>query len=490
MSTQSIKIKKLIIMILENRKTKIVASIGPASDSSETLEALAKAGVSIFRFNMKHEPAENYRGRVQRAQDVIKKLEANIGILFDLQGPDIRVDTKNAAKIELVKGEKVFFGPEFNNDEKCVKISHSVIFEELNIGDSMLIDDGFYEFKVIEKINGGVYVEALENSFIKNRKGLNIPDKKLSKIPSLTQDDLDKLDLAAEMKPDFIAISFCRSKQDVENARNEMKKRNLDAWIVSKIENQEGLNNLDEIIDASDAIMIARGDLGIEIPIEKIASVQKDMAYRCRAKNKPVITATQMLESMTENSRPTRAEATDVSNAIMYGTDATMLSGETAAGKDPVNCVKTMAKIALYNEEFVPTLSPDNTEIEAQSVSQLLARTCVSMALDKSGVKVNRIIAITESGFTAKVLSSYRLKTEILAVTDEQSTAKHLAISYGVKGIYVPYKKEATETRLDFIINQLKTTGYIKTGDNVLLVCGNQLEIKNLDNSLKVITIE
>lgn len=477
-------------MILKNRKTKIVASIGPASDSYESLKSLVEGGVSVFRFNMKHEPAENYKARVQRAQDVIKELNANVGILFDLQGPDIRVDTKNAAKLELKKGEKIFFGPEFNDDEKCVKISHSVIFDELNIGDSMLIDDGFYKFKVIEKTNGGVYTEVLEDSFIKNRKGLNIPDKKLSKIPSLTQDDLDKLDLAAEMKPDFIAISFCRSKQDVENARNEMVKRNLDAWIVSKIENQEGLNNLDEIIDASDVIMIARGDLGIEVPIEKIASIQKQMVCKCREKNKPVITATQMLETMTDNSRPTRAEATDVSNAIMYGTDATMLSGETAAGKNPLNCVNTMAKIALYNEEFVPTLSPSETAIVAENASQLLARTCVSLVLDKSQVKIDRIIALTESGFTAKVLSSYRLKTEILAITDNEKTAKRLAMVYGVKGIYLPYKKEDVGSRLNFILNQLKTIGYIKSGENLLLVCGNQLEIKNLDNSLKIITIE
>ena len=476
-------------MFNNGRKTKIVATIGPASDSSEVLESLIKSGVNVLRFNMKHEAAEMYRPKVKRAQDVIKKLGANVSILFDLQGPDIRVDTKEKITIELKKGETIYFGPEFNNDDKCVKISHNVIFKELNIGDSVLIDDGFYEFKVVEKKGKGVMVEALEDSVIKNRKGLNIPDKKLSGIPSLTKDDFDKLDLAAEMKPDFIAISFCRSKKDVEDARAEMKKRNFNSWIISKIENQEGVNNLDEIIEASDGIMIARGDLGIEIPIEKIANIQKDMVTKCRAQNKQVITATQMLESMVLNTRPTRAEATDVSNAIMDGTDATMLSGETAAGKNPVKCVETMAKIALYNETFVPVMSPASTDTTASGISQLLARTAVSMMLDKSDVCIDNIVVFTDSGFTAKVLSSYRLNKQILAITPNELTAKCLSLSYGVNGIYIPYKKEKVDDRLDFILNKLKEMGFVKRGDHVLFVSGKHLEIENIDNSIKILEI-
>lgn len=476
-------------MFNNGRKTKIVATIGPASDSSETLEALIKAGVNVLRFNMKHEAAEMYRPKVERAQKIIKKLGVNVSIMFDLQGPDIRVDTKEKMPIELEKGEKVFFGPEFNDDEKCVKISHKVIFEELNVGDSVLIDDGFYEFKVVEKKDGGVVVKALENSVIKNRKGLNIPYKKLSGIPSLTKDDFDKLDLAAEMRPDFIAISFCRSKKDVEDARNEMKKRGFNAWIISKIENQEGVNNLDEIIDASDAIMIARGDLGIEIPIEKIANIQKEMVTKCRAKNKQVITATQMLESMVNNSRPTRAEATDVSNAITDGTDATMLSGETAAGKNPVKCVETMAKIALYNEAFVPVMTPCVTNTTALGVSQLLARTAVAMILDKSDVKIDNIVVFTDSGFTAEVLSSYRLNKQILAITPNELTSKCLSLSYGVNGIYIPYKKQKVDNRLDFILKELKKMGFVKKGEKVLFVSGKHLEIENIDNSIKILEI-
>lgn len=473
-----------------NKKTKIVSSIGPASESSECVQSIIEAGANVLRFNMKHEPAENYRPRVTRAQEVIKRLGTNTAIMFDLQGPDIRVDTKNEAKIELAKGEKVFFGAEFNDDEKCVKLPHAVIFEELEVGDSLLIDDGFFEFKVVEKLPNGVMVEALEDSYIKNRKGLNIPKKKLSKIPSLTKEDLEKLDLAAELKPEFVAISFCRSKSDVEIARAELEKRGLKSQIVAKIENEEGLNNLDEIIDAADVIMVARGDLGVEIPMERIANIQREMVYKCREKNKPVITATQMLESMSDNIRPTRAEVTDVSNAVMYGTDATMLSGETAAGKHPARCVATMAKIVKYNEEFAPALLPEETTIVADNVSQLLARTCVSMITDENSCNINKIIALTDSGYTARVLSSYRLNIEIIAVTNNESTAKTLALSYGVNAAYISYKEQEIGTRLDFIINELKTKGYILPGERVALLCGNQLEIKNIDNSIKIIDVK
>ncbi len=476
-------------MFLGNRKTKIVATIGPASDSSETLESLVKAGVNVFRFNMKHEPAEMYRPKVERAQEVIKKLGANVGILFDLQGPDIRVDTTDKAPIEVKNGNKLHFGSDFSTtDAQSVKISHSVIFEELNVGDSILIDDGFYEFKVIEKTSNGVYAEAQGDCLVKNRKGLNLPDKKLSKIPALTQDDFDKLDLAAEMKADFIAISFCRSKEDVIKAREEMAKRNLDSWIVSKIENQEGLNNIDEIIEASDAIMIARGDLGIEIPIERIANEQKKMVEKCRAANKTVITATQMLESMCQNSRPTRAEATDVSNAVLYGTDAVMLSGETAAGKYPVKAVETMAKIADYNEEFAPTLKPTDTETEAIGVSHLLARTAVAMIEDKSNINIDKIIVFTESGFTSKVISSYRLKIPTIAVTENINISKRLTMSYGIKPIFIDFNKYKGD-KMDCIIEELKEKEMIKQGENVLIISGMHFNIKDINNSIRLFTI-
>lgn len=476
-------------MFLGKRKTKIVATIGPASDSSECLESLVKAGVNIFRFNMKHEPAEMYRPKVQRAQEVIKKLGANVGILFDLQGPDIRVDTTNKEPIEVKNGNRLHFGGDFSaTDEKSVRISHNVIFEELNIGDSMLIDDGFYEFKVVEKTLNGVYAEAVGDCLVKNRKGLNIPDKKLSKIPALTQDDLDKLDLAAEMKADFIAISFCRTKEDITKAREEMSKRGLDSWIVAKIENQEGLNNLDEIIEATDAIMIARGDLGIEIPIERIASEQKKMAFKCRAANKPVITATQMLETMAQNTRPTRAEATDVSNAVMYGTDAVMLSGETAAGKYPLKVVETMAKIAAYNEEFAPTLGPVDTQTEASSISQLLARTAVAMVEDKSSVKIDKIVVFTESGFTAKVLSSYRLQIPTIAITENEDISKRLTLSYGIKPVFMNFK-QCPGDKMQCVIEFLKEKNMISSGENILIISGMHLNINDINNSIKFLTI-
>lgn len=477
-------------MFQETRKTKIVATIGPASYSEEVLNGLIEAGANVFRFNMKHDAADAYRDNILKAKKVIKKSGHNIGVLFDLQGPDIRIDTKDKETIEMKKGDKIFFGPEFlSGDTKSVVISHKEVFEELNVGDSILIDDGLFEFKVVQKKNHGIIVEALEDSVLKNRKGLNIPSKKLSKIPSLTKDDLDKLDLAAELSADFIAISFCRSKDDVINARKEMKKRKLNAWIISKIENQEGLNNIDEIIDESDGIMIARGDLGIEIPIERIANVQKMMAYKCRQKNKPVITATQMLESMIVNPRPTRAEATDVSNAVLYGTDAVMLSGETAVGKYPVKCVKTMAKIVDYNEEFVPVLRPQDSGIDADGISQLLARTTVSMVEDKSNVAISKVVVFTDSGFTAKVLASYRLNIPVIAVTDNLEVSKFLTLSYGVNSVCIDFNS-VKDNKVDFVIKELKKQEYIKSGEPLLLVCGRHLNMNDVDNSIRHLVVK
>ena len=476
-------------MFSETRKTKIVATIGPASFDKKVLAELIDAGVDVFRFNMKHDAAEAYRQNIVNAQNVIKKSGANVGILFDLQGPDIRIDTKDKETIEMKKGEKIYFGPDFlKSGEKSVKISHKVIFEELGVGDMILVDDGLYEFKVVQKKNNGIIVEAKEDSIIKNRKGLNIPSKKLSKIPSLTKDDLDKLDLAAELKADFIAISFCRSKNDILDARREMKKRKLNAWVVSKVENQEGLNNIDEIIEESDAVMIARGDLGIEIPIERIANVQKMMAHKCREHNKPVITATQMLESMIVNPRPTRAEATDISNAVLYGTDAVMLSGETAAGKYPVKCVKTMAKIVDYNEEFVPMLRPQDSGVKADGISQLLARTAVSMVEDKSNVKINKIVVFTDSGFTAKVIASYRLNIPIIAVTDNLEVSKFLTLSYGVNSMCIDFNS-VNNHKVDFVLKELKKKKYVKSGESLLLVSGRHLNMNDVDNSIRHLVV-
>ncbi len=476
-------------MLQKTRKTKIVATIGPASYSENILTELIEAGADIFRFNMKHDSADGYRDNILIAKKVIKKANANIGILFDLQGPDIRIDTKDKETIEMNKGDKIYFGPEFLDKEQSIKISHKEIFEELEVGDMILIDDGLYEFRITEKRNKGIIVQALENCEIKNRKGVNVPSKKLSKIPSLTKDDLDKLDLAKELSADFIALSFCRSKEDILNARKEMEKRKINAWIVSKIENQEGLNNIDEIIEESDAIMIARGDLGIEIPIEKIAHVQKMIVDTCRQKNKPVITATQMLESMINNPRPTRAEATDISNAVLYGTDAVMLSGETAAGKYPVKCVKTMAKIVDYNEEFISMLRPQDSNIEAKSISQLLARTAVSMIEDKSNVKINKVVVFTDSGFTAKVIASYRLNIPVVAVTDNIEVSKFLTLSYGINAVCIDFNNTKSN-KIEFVLKELKKKGYIEQGEGLLLVSGKHLNMEYVDNSLRYLVVK
>lgn len=331
------------------RRTKIAATIGPASDSPDMIRELIAAGTDMFRFNMKHATRDWHDERIARVREIAQNANKKIGILIDLQGPEIRVETISKLDVTFKAGEMVTFRL-VPGESREIIIPTKEVFSAIKPGVRILIDDGDAEVVVNEQMGPDWFTGKISTDYvIKHRKSLNIRDVEID-LPSLIEDDLRKLDMEHISLVDFVALSFTRTKNDVENLREQLKKRNLSCWITAKIENQTALDNLDEIIDAAESVMVARGDLGVETPIEKLAYHQKLIIKKCREKNKPVITATQMLQSMVENPRPTRAEACDVANAVYDGTDATMLSEETAGGKYPVESVKTMEKIISFTE--------------------------------------------------------------------------------------------------------------------------------------------
>jgi len=467
------------------KKTKIVATLGPTSDSPEKIEELIKAGVNVFRFNMKHADISWHNERIIRVQGIADTLKVPIGILIDLQGPEIRINTPQEKPVQVKEHEQLLFSSKEIQDTPHIIIPHPEVFKSLDVGDGFLIDDGFVEFEVIKKVKDGFLAEAKDSATIKHRKGLNLVGKDID-LPSLIDDDLKKLDMAARAKVDFVALSFARKRQDIQILREEMKKRNLNAMIVAKIESQAGLDHLDELIDESDAIMVARGDLGIEVPIEQLAYWQKTIIIKCRQAFKPVITATQMLDSMINNPRPTRAEATDVANAVFDGTDAVMLSAETASGQYPVKAVTAMARIAHFNEvrsHIMHQIEPH------KNLTASIVDASLSILSDSKQFPINAIVVFTETGYTARVLSSHRPKVPVIAVTDQQKTVEELTLSYGVHAIPIQFP-EGTFSISKKILDDLVQKNVLHSGDTVLVTHGKSWRTPGLTNALMVITLE
>ena len=459
-----------------DKKTKIIASIGPASDSPSKMEEMIEAGVDVFRFNTKHSTIEWHNQRIKRAQRLARRTKRNIGIMIDLQGSEIRIETKNKEEIFVRKNDSVFIGSSISSKEVMIAISDSIVFDKLKTGDNLLIDDGLIELKIVGKKSNIIESIVVEGGTIKNRKSLNLPGANI-KLSSLIKRDLDNLDSIAKNKVDFIALSFVSSAEDLKILRNEMEKRKIRAMTVAKIENQSAIDNIDEIIDESDAVMIARGDLGIEIPIERLAFWQKEIIKKCRLKRKPVIVATQMLHSMIEKPIPTRAEATDVANAVLDGTDAVMLSEETAAGSHPIKSVLKMAKILEFNEknssfDDTENITFDPTEFVAGAIAKKLEKKNII-----SQLKIKAVVIFTEKGYTARVISAFRPKLNIVAITNNKETFGALSLSYGVNCHYAAISFKNLKIP-KVIADKLN----LKKGDTVAVFHGRYKKNPNLLN--------
>jgi pyruvate kinase len=468
---------------MSEKLTKIVATLGPASDSLETIESLILAGVNVFRFNTKHGTTEWHRDRIERVQTVADKLKIDIGILVDLQGPEIRLETLDKLPFSVEKGQVVNITPSFVPDIRSICIPHDIVFSSVNKGDIILIDDGAVELKVVSVGSDLIKAKASEEGEIGHRKGVNFPGVEID-LPSLIHEDLKKLDMATTKRVDFVALSFSRTKKDIEVLRKEMGLRKVNAMIVAKIESLQALNNIDEIIEATDAVMVARGDLGVEVPIEQLAYWQKIIITKCRAANKPVITATQMLQSMTGSPRPSRAEATDVANAVLDGTDAVMLSGETASGRYPLKAVQAMSKIVRFNEQIEQAI---NFDISPANETDIIVRAAKEL-LNQNIVKIKVILVYTKSGLTARSVSRLRPKVPVIAITSEQKTVEELTLSYGIEATKTSMR-EGSFSLPNPAIEELIKSKTIVRGDTVVIIHGQNYHKEGSTNAVALLTI-
>lgn len=464
------------------KKTKIIATLGPASE--QHIKELITEGVDIFRFNMKHGTIEWHEKHIEEVQRIATECKRPIGILIDLQGPEIRVQTKDQKPLELKKGDLVRFSSKFHKNLEVVRIPHKSVLGILKKGDKFSIDDGFVQLEVKKKDSRGIIAELLHDGTIGHKKSLNLYLKDVN-LPSLIKDDLDNLHVAARKKVDYIALSFVRNKEDLKILRKHMKKKGIDAQVIAKIETQKAIDNIDEIVKESDAVMVARGDLGVETPIERLAFYQKTIINKCRAANTPVIVATQMLESMVLYPFPTRAEVTDVANAVLDGADALMLSEETALGKYPVKTVQEMAKIAQFNEEKSNVIRFD---IKPQNATELIVEAAENIAENSQKVKIDHIVVFTETGYTARVLSSYRPQIPVIAATDIQKTVETLTLSFGITPVRVKLPKGVILSP-DKILEQLKDMGYVKKGEMALVIHGQHYQVEGQTNAIVLVSI-
>ena len=474
-------------MINNIKRTKIVCTLGPASESEEILTELIKNGLNICRSNFSHGSHEEHKGRMDLVKKVREKLGQPTAILLDTKGPEIRTGQFDAPEVLLEEGQTftITMKEVMGNKEMCT-VSYKGLANDVKPGNTILIDDGLVGLTVKE-INGDDIVCEVQNSgIVKNHKGVNLPGVKVN-LPAITEKDRSDIEFGIEQGIDFIAASFVRKASDVLAIREILEENNAeDIKIISKIENQEGVDNLDEIIAVSDGIMVARGDLGVEIPTEEIPVVQKLMIKKCNEAGKPVITATQMLDSMMRNPRPTRAEVTDVANAIYDGTDAIMLSGETAAGKYPVEAVKTMAGIAKRAEETVKyNKALKNKANQAKNVTDAISYATCTTAMD---LNAKAILSSTSSGHTARMVSKFRPDCPIIATTSDDRVMRQLSLTWGV----LPVKRVKSTTTDEVIANSIegaKASNYIKEDDLVVITAGVPVGMSGTTNLIKVETV-
>lgn len=465
------------------RKTKIVATIGPASSTVLLLTDLINKGMDVARLNFSHGTHESHYELIKNIREAEKITGKEIAIMMDTMGPEIRTRKFKGEKVFLEAGSEVIVTPEeILGDEKRFSVTYDHISEDLKTNDRILIDDGLIELIVTKIEKNEVYTKVVTGGEVSNNKGVNLPGKNLQ-LPSLIDKDIEDLEFGIRHKLDYVAASFIRTGRDVLEIRKIIERANSDMDIIAKIENSEGVENIDEILELADGVMVARGDLGVEIPPEEVPIAQKMIIKKANLKGKPVITATQMLESMVRNPIPTRAEASDVANAIIDGTDAIMLSGETAAGKYPILSVEMMNRIAMKTEsegEFI--VKNENFTPVKNTIPDSIA----SAACRLSGtLEARAIITSTASGSTAKMVSKYRPKAQIIAATPSVRVYRKLKLVWGVESI-ITSQNEGTDEMIKSAINTSLMEGLIKNGDLVVLTAGVPVKIKGTTNLIKV----
>ena len=466
------------------RKTKIVCTLGPASNDKETIMRMAEAGMNVARFNFSHGDHAEQKARMDMVREVEKEFGKPIGLMLDTKGPEIRTGVLKDDRVELVEGEEIVLTTEeIEGDKNRVSVTYNKLNEDLQKDSVILIDDGLIELNV-KKIEGNdIYCEIINGGELGSRKGVNLPGVKVQ-LPALTDKDRKDILLGVEEEVHFIAASFVRKASDVLEIRKLLEENGAeDINIVPKIENEEGVENIDEIIEVSDGIMVARGDLGVEIPTEKVPVIQKMIIEKCNDAAIPVITATQMLDSMIRNPRPTRAEASDVANAIVDGTDAIMLSGESAAGKYPVESVETMARIAIEMENsqaFKDKMAnrKPGSKSTTESISFAACETAVNLDADA-------LLTATGSGLTARVVSKFRPFIKIIAATPSKKVQHFLTLTWGVYPLISKFTS-STDEMIDTAIDAALEHGLIELGNLITITAGAPTGMPGTTNLIKV----
>jgi pyruvate kinase len=466
-----------------NRKTKVLCTIGPASESPRIMEALIRAGMDVARLNFSHGTQDEHLRKIKTIRQVAERLEKPVSILQDLSGPKIRVGKVKEGGVELKKGEKFFMtNREIIGDEQGVSVNYATLPEEVKPGDSILLADGMIELRVLESDGQNVQCRIVVGGVLTSQKGVNFPTRSIL-ASAFTEKDRQDLLFGIKHGIDLIALSYVKGAGDIESVRLILRSASADIPIIAKIERKEALDHMEEILPASDGIMVARGDLGVETPLEKIPNVQKKLIRMANALGKPVITATQMLRSMVDHTQPTRAEVTDVVNAIYDGTDAIMLSEETASGQFPAEAAQMMAKIAQSAEEEFPFEQFLKREIEEEkNLPQAISHAASSLAKE---VKAAAIVTPTESGSTAQWVSRLRPRQPILALSRHLSTIKRLNLCWGVCPVLIPDWKD-TDDMLERSRRIPKELGMAKSGDRIIVIAGVPISIPGTTNLIKV----
>lgn len=469
------------------RKTKIVCTIGPASESVEMLEKLIDAGMNVARLNFSHGTHEEHKIRIDRINEVSRRKGKVVGILLDTRGPEIRTHKMENGQIDIVAGNSIAVSmEEVEGTEEMFSITYNKLIEDVEEGSMILLDDGLIQLEVVgfDRDRNLIHTVAINSGILKNHKGVNVPGIHVQ-LPGITEKDAEDILFGIQEGVDFIAASFVQRSSDVMEIRSLLENNGgKDIQIIPKIENGLGVENIDEIVTLSDGLMVARGDLGVEIPSEEVPHIQKMLIKKCNQAGKPVITATQMLDSMQQNPRPTRAEASDVANAILDGSDAIMLSGETAAGKYPVESVETMDQIAKRAEESVDYRSLVSTRRRekhgnmTEAIGQSAAYTAINL-------KVKAVLAPTRSGNTARMIAKYRPGCPVIALTASEKNSKKLSLVWGVHPIIGKDVRSIDEIIQDSV-DQSMRHNYVKNGDVVIITAGVPVGEVGTTNLMKI----
>ncbi len=471
------------------RKTKIICTLGPASNTPEVIREMILAGMDIARFNFSHGSQSSHLETFRTLAKVRNELYSNVATVLDTRGPEIRIKTFKEGKINLTKGNRFTLTTlDVEGTAECVSITYADLPKDIAIGSPILIDDGLIELQVESKTETDIICSVIVGGELSNRKGINLPGTRFS-MPYLSQNDIDDIIFGIRTGFDFIAASFVRNKDDLMQVRKLLDENGGEhVRVIAKIENAEGVKNIDEIIQYSDAIMIARGDMGVEIPLEEIPVLQKRIIKATILAGRPVVTATQMLESMVVHSRPTRAETTDVANAIYDGTSAIMLSGETANGKFPIEAVKTMAIIAERAENDINYKHRFFEHSHGQNALDITDAISHATCLIAYNLNAKAIITVTEQGTTPRMISRFRSDIPIIACTPNNTTLRQLSMSWGCTSLMVG-EENVTDVLFEAAVNAAVHAGLVNNGDIVVLTAGVPLAVAGTTNLIKVVRV-